>query len=60
MCKRGRKIFRPYSSGINLPASLGSNLRLALIYSIKLGKNAFEGKPEELKKNKEKLKELFL
>jgi branched-chain amino acid transport system ATP-binding protein len=30
------------------------------VYSIKLGKNAFEGKPEELLNNKEKLKELFL
>ena len=30
------------------------------VYSIKLGKNAFVGKPEELKKDKGKLKELFL
>ena len=30
------------------------------IYSIKLGKVAFEGKPKELIGNKEKLKELFL
>ncbi len=30
------------------------------VYSIKLGKVAFEGKPEELLSNKEKLKELFL
>lgn len=30
------------------------------VYSIKLGKNAFEGKPEELLNNKEKLKNLFL
>lgn len=30
------------------------------IYSIKLGKVAFEGKPDELKGNTEKLKELFL
>lgn len=30
------------------------------VYSIKLGKNAFEGPPEELKGNKAKLKELFL
>jgi ABC-type lipopolysaccharide export system ATPase subunit len=30
------------------------------VYSIKLGKNAFEGKPGELKGNKAKLKELFL
>lgn len=30
------------------------------VYSIKLGKNAFEGKPEEFKGNKAKLKELFL
>ncbi|MFH1941245.1 MAG: ABC transporter ATP-binding protein [bacterium] len=30
------------------------------VYSIKLGKVAFEGKPEELKGNKEKMKELFL
>ena len=30
------------------------------VYSIKLGKNAFKGKPEELKENKGKLKELFL
>ena len=29
-------------------------------YSIKLGKNAFEGKPEELLNDKEKLKNLFL
>jgi len=30
------------------------------VYSIKLGKNAFEGKPEELLNDKEKLKNLFL
>ena len=30
------------------------------VYSIKLGKNAFEGSPEELKEDKGKLKELFL
>jgi branched-chain amino acid transport system ATP-binding protein len=30
------------------------------IYSIKLGKIAFSGKPEELKSNKDKLRELFL
>ena len=30
------------------------------VYSIKLGKNAFEGLPEELKEDKGKLKELFL
>ena len=30
------------------------------VYSIKLGKNAFKGKPEELKEDKGKLKELFL
>ena len=30
------------------------------VYSIKLGKNAFEGKPEELKEDKGRLKELFL
>ena len=30
------------------------------VYSIKFGKNAFEGKPAELTDNKEKLKELFL
>ena len=30
------------------------------VYSIKLGKNAFEGAPEELKEDKGKLKELFL
>jgi ABC-type branched-subunit amino acid transport system ATPase component len=30
------------------------------VYSIKLGKNAFEGKPEELINDKEKLKNLFL
>jgi ABC-type branched-subunit amino acid transport system ATPase component len=30
------------------------------VYSMKLGKNVFEGKAEELKKDKEKLKELFL
>ena len=30
------------------------------VYSIKLGKNAFDGKPEELKVDKAKLKELFL
>lgn len=30
------------------------------VYSIKLGKVAFEGKPDELMNNKEKLKELFL
>jgi branched-chain amino acid transport system ATP-binding protein len=30
------------------------------VYSIKLGKVAFAGKPEELKDNKAKLKELFL
>jgi branched-chain amino acid transport system ATP-binding protein len=30
------------------------------VYSIKLGKNAFEGKPEELINNKELLKNLFL
>ncbi len=30
------------------------------VYSIKLGKNAFEGKPDELRNDKEKLKNLFL
>jgi len=30
------------------------------VYSIKLGKVAFEGKPDELKENREKLKQLFL
>ena len=30
------------------------------VYSIKLGRVAFEGKPEELKGNKQKIKELFL
>ncbi len=30
------------------------------VYSLKLGKVAFEGKPDELKGNTEKLKELFL
>lgn len=30
------------------------------VYSIKLGKNAFEGKPDELLNDKEKLKDLFL
>jgi ABC-type lipopolysaccharide export system ATPase subunit len=30
------------------------------VYSIKLGKIAFEGEPGELKGDKEKLKELFL
>jgi len=30
------------------------------IHSIKLGRVAFEGKPEELKGNKPKIKELFL
>jgi ABC-type lipopolysaccharide export system ATPase subunit len=30
------------------------------VYSIKLGENAFEGEPEELKGDKGKLKELFL
>jgi len=30
------------------------------VYSIKLGKIAFEGLPWELKENKEKLKQLFL
>ncbi|UCH92273.1 MAG: hypothetical protein JSV88_18520 [Candidatus Aminicenantes bacterium] len=30
------------------------------LYSIKLGRVAFEGKPEELKGNKQKIKELFL
>lgn len=30
------------------------------VYSIKLGKNAFEGRPDELLNNKEKLKNLFL
>lgn len=30
------------------------------VYSIKLGKNVFEGVPSELKENKEKMKELFL
>ena len=30
------------------------------VYSIKLGKIAFEGQPDELKENKEKIKELFL
>lgn len=30
------------------------------VYSIKLGKVAFKGKPEELKENKDKLRELFL
>jgi branched-chain amino acid transport system ATP-binding protein len=30
------------------------------VYSIKLGKVAFSGPPEELKGNKEKLKQLFL
>lgn len=30
------------------------------VYSIKLGKNAFEGKPDELLNDKEKLKNLFL
>ena len=30
------------------------------IYSIKLGRVAFEGRPEELKGNKQKIKELFL
>lgn len=30
------------------------------VYSIKLGKNAFEGKPDELLNDKEKLKKLFL
>ena len=30
------------------------------VYSIKLGRIAFEGKPEELKGNKQKIKELFL
>jgi len=30
------------------------------VYSIKLGRVAFEGKPDELKENREKLKQLFL
>jgi branched-chain amino acid transport system ATP-binding protein len=30
------------------------------VYSIKLGRVAFEGKPEELKGNKQEIKELFL
>jgi branched-chain amino acid transport system ATP-binding protein len=30
------------------------------VYSIKLGRLAFEGKPEELQGNKQKIKELFL
>jgi hypothetical protein len=30
------------------------------VYSIKLGKVAFEGAPEELKDDKDKLKQLFL
>ena len=30
------------------------------VYSIKLGRVAFEGKPEELKGNRQKIKELFL
>jgi ABC-type branched-subunit amino acid transport system ATPase component len=30
------------------------------VYSIKLGMVAFEGKPEELKGNKQMIKELFL
>ena len=30
------------------------------VYSIKLGKVAFEGSPDDLRKNKHKLKELFL
>ena len=30
------------------------------VYSIKLGRVAFEGKPEELNGNKQKIKELFL
>ena len=30
------------------------------VYSIKLGRVAFEGKPEELKGNKQKIKDLFL
>ncbi len=30
------------------------------VYSIKLGRVAFEGKPDELKGNKQKIKELFL
>ena len=30
------------------------------VYSIKLGKNAFQGKPDDLLSDKEKLKNLFL
>jgi len=30
------------------------------VYSIKLGKNSFGGKPDELLEDKEKLKNLFL
>jgi branched-chain amino acid transport system ATP-binding protein len=30
------------------------------VYSMKLGKLSFDGRPEELKENKEKLKQLFL
>jgi len=30
------------------------------VYSLKLGKIAFEGQPDELKKDRAKLKELFL
>jgi hypothetical protein len=36
------------------------NIRIGIVYSIKLGKIAYSGKPEIIKNDKDKLRELFL